>query len=53
LTIIRSPLLNGVGIQYLQSEIIKLVIFGLGLMTNAAQRFQKHLDQLNFMRVRA
>jgi ABC-2 type transport system permease protein len=44
LTIIRSLLLKGVGIQSLQMEIIALVIFGFGLMTLAAVRFRKRLD---------
>jgi len=44
LTIIRSLLLKGVGIQSLQMEIIALVIFGFGLMTLAAMRFRKRLD---------
>jgi ABC-2 type transport system permease protein len=44
LTIIRSLLLKGVGIQSLQTEIIALFIFGFGLMTLAALRFRKRLD---------
>ena len=44
LTIIRSLLLKGVGIQSLQMEIMALVVFGLGLMTLAALRFRKRLD---------
>jgi ABC-2 type transport system permease protein len=44
LTIIRSLLLKGVGIQSLQTPIIALVIFGFGLMALAAMRFRKRLD---------
>ncbi len=44
LTIIRSLLLKGVGIQSLQTEIFALVIFGIGLMALAAMRFRKRLD---------
>lgn len=44
LTIIRSLLLKGVGIQYLQMEIMALVIFGIGLMILASVRFRKRLD---------
>jgi ABC-2 type transport system permease protein len=44
LTIIRSLLLKGVGIQSLQTEIFALVVFGAGLMTLAALRFRKRLD---------
>ena len=44
LTIIRSLLLKGVGIQSLQTEIIALIIFGVGLMALAAMRFRKRLD---------
>ncbi len=44
LTIIRSLLLKGVGIQSLQTEIFALVVFGVGLMTLAALRFRKRLD---------
>ena len=44
LTIIRSLMLKGVGIQYLHTEIIALVFFGFGLMTLAALRFRKRLD---------
>jgi ABC-2 type transport system permease protein len=44
LTIIRSLLIKGVGIQSLQMEIIALIIFGFGLMALAAMRFRKRLD---------
>lgn len=44
LTIIRSLMLKGVGIQSLQSEIIALAVFGFGLMALAAMRFRKRLD---------
>jgi ABC-2 type transport system permease protein len=44
LVIIRSLLLKGVGIQYLQMEIIALVVFGVGLMVLASLRFRKRLD---------
>jgi ABC-2 type transport system permease protein len=44
LIIIRSLLLKGVGIQSLQTEIIALMVFGVGLMTLASLRFRKRLD---------
>ena len=44
LTIIRSLLLKGVGIEALRFEIIALVVFGIGLMTLASVRFRKRLD---------
>jgi len=44
LTIIRSLLLKGVGIEALQFEILALVVFGVGLMTLASLRFRKRLD---------
>jgi ABC-2 type transport system permease protein len=44
LTIIRSLLLKGVGIQALHMEILALVVFGFGLMALASLRFRKRLD---------
>jgi ABC-2 type transport system permease protein len=44
LTIIRSLLLKGVGIESLRFEILALVVFGVGLMTLASLRFRKRLD---------
>ena len=44
LVIIRALLLKGVGAEALQSEIIPLAIFGVGIMTAAALRFRKRLD---------
>jgi ABC-2 type transport system permease protein len=44
LTIIRSLLLKGVGVQSLHTEIMALVIFGVGLMIIASLRFRKRLD---------
>jgi ABC-2 type transport system permease protein len=44
LTIIRSLLLKGVGIESLRFEIIALVVFGIGLMSLASLRFHKRLD---------
>jgi ABC-2 type transport system permease protein len=44
LTIIRSLLLKGVGIESLRFEIFALIIFGIGLMTLASLRFRKRLD---------
>ena len=44
LVIIRALLLKGVGAAALQSEIIPLAVFGVGIMTAAAMRFRKRLD---------
>jgi ABC-2 type transport system permease protein len=44
LTIIRSLLLKGVGIESLRFEILALIVFGVGLMTLASVRFRKRLD---------
>ena len=44
LVIIRSLLLKGVGVASLQTEILALVVFGVGLMTLASLRFRKRLD---------
>ena len=44
LTIIRSLLLKGVGIESLRFEILALVVFGVGLMSLASLRFRKRLD---------
>jgi ABC-2 type transport system permease protein len=44
LTIIRSLLLKGVGIESLRVEILALIVFGVGLMTLASVRFRKRLD---------
>lgn len=44
LVIIRALLVKGVGIAELQTEIIALIIFGVGLMVAASLRFRKRLD---------
>jgi ABC-2 type transport system permease protein len=44
LVVIRSLMLKGVGIQAIQTEVIALAVFGVGLMTIAAMRFRKRLD---------
>jgi len=44
LVIIRALLLKGVGATAIQSEIIALALFGIGIMTAAATRFRKRLD---------
>ncbi len=44
LTIIRSILLKGVGVEALAPEIIALAIFGAVMMLAAALRFRKRLD---------
>ena len=44
LSVIRSLMLKGVGIQQIQMEVIALTVFGLALMTAAALRFRKRLD---------
>jgi len=42
--IIRALLLKGVGAAAIQTEIIALALFGIGIMTAAATRFRKRLD---------
>jgi ABC-2 type transport system permease protein len=44
LTIIRSLLLKGVGVEYLLGDTIALAIFGVVIMAAAALRFRKRLD---------
>jgi ABC-2 type transport system permease protein len=44
LVIIRSLMLKGVGLQFLQQEAIALAIFGVGIMVAASLRFRKRLD---------
>ncbi len=44
LVIIRSLMLKGVGLQFLQQEAIALTIFGVGIMVAASLRFRKRLD---------
>lgn len=44
LVIIRSLMLKDVGAAAFRTEIIALVVFGLGLMTLASLRFRKRLD---------
>ncbi len=44
LTIIRSLLLKGVGVQALLPDIIALAVYGFGIMTIASLRFRKRLD---------
>ena len=44
LVIIRALLLKGVGAAAIQTEIIALALFGIGIMTAAATRFRKRLD---------
>lgn len=44
LTIIRTLLLKGGGVESLSQEILALAIFGFGIMTIAALRFRKRLD---------
>jgi ABC-2 type transport system permease protein len=44
LTIIRSLLIKGVGVDSLQQEILALVIFGVSLIFLAAMRLQKRLE---------
>ncbi len=44
LTIIRSLLIKGVGVDSLQKEILALVIFGVSFILLAAMRLQKRLE---------
>jgi ABC-2 type transport system permease protein len=44
LSIIRSLLLKGTGLAEIQTDLILLTIFGVGIMTAAALRFRKRLD---------
>ncbi|MDL1911608.1 ABC transporter permease [Chloroflexi bacterium CFX6] len=44
LVIIRSLLLKGVGIEMIQTDVLAMSLFALGIMTAAALRFRKRLD---------
>jgi len=44
LSIIRSLMLKGVGVQALLPDIIAMTLFGIGIMALATQRFRKRLD---------
>lgn len=44
LVIIRSLLLKGVGIEMIQTDVIAMTLFAIGIMTAAALRFRKRLD---------
>ncbi|MCJ7723380.1 MAG: ABC transporter permease, partial [Anaerolineales bacterium] len=44
LVIIRSILLKGVGFAAIQTEVLALAVFGVGIMGAAAVRFRKRLD---------
>lgn len=44
LVIIRSLLLKGVGLQMIQTDVIAMSLFAVGIMTLAALRFRKRLD---------
>ncbi len=44
LVIIRSLLLKGVGLQMIQSDVLAMTLFAVGIMTAAALRFRKRLD---------
>ncbi|PWB68908.1 MAG: ABC transporter permease [Anaerolineales bacterium] len=44
LVIIRSLLLKGVGIEMIQTDVIAMTLFAVGIMTAAALRFRKRLD---------
>lgn len=44
LVIIRSLLLKGVGIEMIQTDVLAMSLFALGIMTLAALRFRKRLD---------
>ncbi|MCB9422783.1 MAG: ABC transporter permease [Ardenticatenaceae bacterium] len=44
LTIIRALLVKGVGFGAIQTDVIALALFGIGIMALAALRFRKRLD---------
>ena len=44
LSIIRSLLLKGVGLEMIQIDVIAMTLFAVGIMTLAALRFRKRLD---------
>lgn len=44
LVIIRSLLLKGAGLAMIQTEVIAMTLFAVGIMTAAALRFHKRLD---------
>jgi len=44
LVIIRSLLLKGVGLDMIQTDVIAMTLFAIGIMTAAALRFRKRLD---------
>jgi ABC-2 type transport system permease protein len=44
LIIIRSLLLKGVGLEMIQTDVLAMTLFAVGIMTAAALRFRKRLD---------
>jgi ABC-2 type transport system permease protein len=44
LVIIRSLLLKGVGMEMIQTNVLAMTLFAVGIMTAAALRFRKRLD---------
>jgi ABC-2 type transport system permease protein len=44
LTIIRALLVKGVGFGAIQTDVVALALFGIGIMSLAAMRFRKRLD---------
>lgn len=44
LVIIRSLLLKGVGFEMIQTDVLAMTLFAVGIMTAAALRFRKRLD---------
>ena len=44
LVIIRSLLLKGVGLEMIQTDVLAMTLFAVGIMTAAALRFRKRLD---------
>ena len=44
LVIIRSLLLKGVGLEMIQTDVIAMTLFAVGIMAAAALRFRKRLD---------
>jgi ABC-2 type transport system permease protein len=44
LVIIRALLLKGVGLEMIQTDVLAMTLFAVGIMTAAALRFRKRLD---------
>jgi ABC-2 type transport system permease protein len=44
LVILRALLLKGVGLEMIQTDVLAMTLFAVGIMTAAALRFRKRLD---------